>query len=162
MKYTIFAGILIFFATVKVIANIAGWKDVSSLATMTNLAPAMKVFTAHEGYETYSGKFIIEAVYKDGSSEKQQITSKQYANLQGPYNRRNVYGALIAYGPILNTNPQTKPMYDAMSYYAFCQEPSILQELDFKKDMQIQRAVITYDNQKQNRDYPNRIEVQCE
>jgi len=29
----------------------------------------------------------------------------------GPFNRRNVYGAVFAYAPVLEANPLTRPMF---------------------------------------------------
>ena len=162
MKYTIFAGILIFLATIKIIATLMGWDKVVGIASMTNLTPAMKVFTAHKGYETYSSTFIIKATYADGLSEKKTVTSKIYSHLEGPYNRRNVYGALIAYGPLLAQNPKTKAMYDAMTKYAFCKEPNILTELTFENKNKIQQVNIFYENANLNTTYPTMIKARCD
>lgn len=162
MKYTIFAGILIFLATIKIIATLMGWDKVVGIASMTNLTPAMKVFTAHKGYETYSSTFVIEASYADGLSEKKTLTSKVYSHLKGPYNRRNVYGALIAYGPLLAQNPKTKAMYDAMTKSAFCKEPNILTELTFENKNKIKQVTIFYENANPNTTYPTKIKAQCD
>ena len=162
MKYTLFAGILIFLATIKIIATLMGWDKVVGLSSMTNLTPAMKVFTAHKGYETYSSTFLMEAVYTDGLVEKKTLTSKVYSHLEGPYNRRNVYGALIAYGPLLSQNPKTKAMYNAMTKSAFCKEPNILTELTFENKNNIKEVTILYENSNPNSPYPTEIKVICE
>jgi hypothetical protein len=49
--------------------------------------------------------------------------------MRGPYNRRNIYGAVLAYGPVLVSDPRTLPMYDAVSRYALCGDAPILREL---------------------------------
>ena len=97
MKYTLFAIILCFFATVKVVADVFGLERLSAVAAITNVAPAMKVFTAHKGYETYSTTFELSVKHVDGQTKNMQLNPKNYSGLKGPYNRRNVYGALIAY-----------------------------------------------------------------
>jgi hypothetical protein len=55
-----------------------------------------------------------------------------YAKLRGPYNRRNVYGAALAYGPVLASDPRTRAMFDEVSRYALCGDRPILRELDIE------------------------------
>lgn len=163
MKYTIFAIILGFFATIKVIADIAGFTAISAIAAVTNLSPAMKVFTAHKGYETYSSRFELHIEYRDKQTETRQLTPSNYSSLQGPYNRRNVYGALIAYGPVLVRNSHTKPMWETMSSRAFCHEPSVLHELGFSQSSGIKSAVIRYLDQTQTSGgYASQLRIDCE
>lgn len=165
MKYTLFASILIFLATIKVIASLLGLEQVSAVASMSNLSPAMKVFTAHKGYETYSSTFHIEALYQDGLTVKKTLTPKLYSHLEGAYNRRNVYGALIAYAPLLVTNTHTKALYKQMSHRAFCKEEHILKELNFKHNNPIKTIILSYTlapSIKQTFDYPQSIKVSCD
>lgn len=163
MKYTILATILCFFATVKVIADILAWEKLSAVATITNVAPAMKVFTAQKGYETYSSTFELAIVYTDGFIDSKILTPRIYAGLQGPYNRRNIYGALIAYGPVLFASPKTQGMWKTMAYNAFCRKQSVLSELNFADDRTIKSATIKYHKQVATKDiYPNQLHVTCE
>ncbi len=66
MKYTLFALTLCFFATGKVLADVLGLESLSAVAAVTNVAPAMKVFTAQKGYETYSSVFELTVNHTDG------------------------------------------------------------------------------------------------
>jgi hypothetical protein len=95
----------------------------------TAASPAPKVFCAVRGLETYSTHFYVEWMDRDGTPRSVQLTSEVYRHLDGPYNRRNVYGAALAYGPVLATDPVTKPMLDAVMSYALCDEYRLLQEL---------------------------------
>jgi hypothetical protein len=95
----------------------------------TATSPAPKVFCAVRGLETYSTHFYVEWMDRDGSPRSLQLTSEVYSRLTGPYNRRNVYGAALAYGPVLATDPMTRPMLDAVMAYALCDEARLLQEL---------------------------------
>jgi hypothetical protein len=65
----------------------------------------------------------------EGAAHSLQLTPERYAGLAGPYNRRNIYGAALAYGPVLSTNPQTQPMFEAVAGYALCGEAPVLKEL---------------------------------
>ena len=49
--------------------------------------------------------------------------------MRGPYNRRNAYGAVLAYGPILFSNPRTKPLFESVARYALCGDAPLLREL---------------------------------
>ena len=84
------------------------------------LAP--KVFSAVQGLETYSTAFHLDWRAADGAPRSVQLTSGMYAHLRGPYNRRNVYGAVLAFGPVMSTNPATAPMFRSV---AICRAVSI-------------------------------------
>jgi hypothetical protein len=91
-------------------------------------SPAPKVFTAHQGFETYSSVFVISWSDREGQRRELQLTPQTYAGVAGPYNRRNAYGAALSYAPVLQSHPATRPMHDAAMRYAICRS-SILPEL---------------------------------
>lgn len=163
MKYNFIAFFLIFLATVKVVADIFDFKKLSALAAITNLAPAMKVFTAHDGYETYSSKFSIKVIHFDGEVVEKNIDSKTYAGLEGPYNRRNVYGALIAYGPYLTSKSNTNKMWQVMADNSFCRKKSVLSELGFSNTSGVTSVSIKYTNlNNTSSKYKNKLSIACE
>lgn len=63
-------------------------------------APLPKVFSDVAGLETFASGFELEADTSRGVVRR-PITPELYARLSGPYNRRNVYGAALAYAPRL-------------------------------------------------------------
>ncbi len=71
------------------------------LGVASMIAPFPKVFCAVDGYEAFSCNFTLEGKSPDSSPWTLRITPEDYARLTGPYNRRNVYGAALAGGPIL-------------------------------------------------------------
>lgn len=83
-------------------------------------SPAPKVFCTQEGLETFSTKFVVVYQDLDGQEHRKEVTPEVSAGLKGPYNRRNVYGAILSYGPVLRDNPVTKPMYESVASRAFC------------------------------------------
>jgi hypothetical protein len=101
-----------------------------AIALATAASPAPKVFSSVRGLETYSTQFYIEWVGTDGLEHSAEITPELNTNIRGPYNRRNVYGAVLAYGPILITDPRSHPMFDSVSRYALCGNAPLLRELD--------------------------------
>lgn len=99
------------------------------LAAATAASPAPKVFSAVRGLETYSTRFFIEWTDTAGNSHSVEITPETAKGLSGPYNRRNVYGAVLAYGPIMQSDATLWPMFESVSNYALCGEAPLLREL---------------------------------
>src|SRR5687767_15861051 len=71
------------------------------VAAATTASPAPKVFSAVRGLETYSTRFFLEWTDTAGVEHSLPLTPEVYGRMRGPYNRRNVYGAALAYGPVL-------------------------------------------------------------
>lgn len=96
--------------------------DVLGMATAA--APAPKVFSAVRGLETYSTRFYLEWFDRKGEQQKFFITPETYARIEGPYNRRNVYGAALAYAPVLPSK-----FRDPVMGYALCGDAPLMKEL---------------------------------
>ena len=92
-------------------------------------SPAPKVFTAQNGFETYSSSFFLEWTGSGGAQHSVEITPENYSGVRGPYNRRNAYGAAVSYGPVLAANPRTAPMLAAVTQYALCGQAPLVREL---------------------------------
>ena len=107
-------------------ADVFHWNAVKALAAATAASPAPKVFSAVKGLETYSSKFYIESA---NGAQSVEITPELYSRLRGPYNRRNVFGAVLAYGPVLVSDPHTQPLFNDISGYALCGKAPLLREL---------------------------------
>lgn len=70
------------------------------LGAASLMAPLPKVFSDVRGLETFASDFTI--LYElDGATQAVAVTPAFYGRLAGPYNRRNVYGAALSYGPRL-------------------------------------------------------------
>ena len=100
-----------------------------AVAAATAASPAPKVFSELKGLETFSTRFFIEWNDATGAEHSVEITPERYAHLRGPYNRRNVYGAVLAYGPVLESDPHTRLLFKAVSAYALCGKAPLLREL---------------------------------
>lgn len=102
---------------------------IKGLAAATAASPAPKVFSAVRGLETYSTRFFLEWTDKTGHFQSLEITPERARGLRGPYNRRNVYGAVLAYGPIMQSDNTLRPMFNSVSHYALCGNAPLLHEL---------------------------------
>lgn len=123
--------------------TILGSSKVKGVAAATAASPAPKVFTSHKGLETFSTRFTL-AWTDDFGRHEMPLTYDNYGRLQGPYNRRNVYGAVLAYGPVLATSEATIPMMRTVSRYALCPENGapVLVELGIDPDSVRDVAVV--------------------
>ena len=97
------------------------------------------------------------------------LTPNVYNGLEGPYNRRNVYGAAIAYGPILASSPHTRDMWQSVARFAFCEDKSVITELSLPTQ-DVKKVVMHYAPVAQSTSptrqlsvapYPNTLEVNC-
>ncbi|MEO0324530.1 MAG: hypothetical protein AAF447_16325 [Myxococcota bacterium] len=98
------------------------------LGAASHVAPAPKVFTTLGEGEPFSARFAVELEYADGHRTRLDLDRARYARLRGPYNRRNVVGALVAGGPHLGDDATLGPLFVAAGRWALC-EGALLQEL---------------------------------
>lgn len=67
----------------------------------SGIAPFTKVFCEADGYEAFAATFTLEGTMENGTVWSRKLDPEWYAQLDGPYNRRNVYGAALAFAPRL-------------------------------------------------------------
>ena len=124
------AGVLLVaLGLAQMVGDLAGVPALKGVAAATCAAPAPKVFSSVRGLETYSTRFILEWDEPGGRAGELEITPELYARLPGPYNRRNVYGAALAYGPVLASDARTRGLFDAISQNTLCGDAPLLSEL---------------------------------
>lgn len=132
MKATLAVTLLILVGTMQMLGDLADVPALRAFGLATHASPAPKVFTAQEGFETYANKFFIEWTNDSILWQSVEITPTIYRKLSGPYNRRNLYGAAISYGPVLSKSPATQEMLSSVTRYAFCAGAPLLKELDLE------------------------------
>jgi len=132
-EWAIFVG-LIGVGCLQMVGDVFALPALKAFGAATQVAPAMKVFTAHRGYETHANRFFIGWRDADGDVHESALTPALYARITGPYNRRNVYGAALAYGPLLRADPALRPMHDSVIGYAFCSPGVMLAPLGITRD----------------------------
>jgi hypothetical protein len=134
---------LVGLGSVQMAADVAGMPRLKALAAATQVSPAMKVFTAQERYETHAARFTLNWQGTDGGIRELPLTPEVYRHVRGPYNRRNVYGAALAYGPVLRTRPETLRMQQSVMRYAFCSPGILRRELALPAETPNLRARVT-------------------
>ena len=123
------AGLLVIGFT-AMLGELLHLPKLKGLALASQVAPYTKVFGAaqsHETqhpFETFACDFTLSYQTQDGQNHQLSITPEVYQNLAGPYNRRNVYGAILAYGPALPPELRNHTLNRALT-----SDQSILTEL---------------------------------
>jgi len=89
------------------LGNITGIEPLKKLGLATAASPYPKVFCdapvygkPDEEIETFASKFTL-SYSLGGQIVELPITPELYSQINGPYNRRNVYGAILSYAPAL-------------------------------------------------------------
>ncbi len=80
-----------------------------------------------KGLETFSSRFFLEAA---AGSQPVEITADVMRCCTVRTIVANVFGAVLAYGPILRSDEHTRPLLDAVSRYALCGKAPLLRELE--------------------------------
>lgn len=114
-------GVLLIGST-EMTGDILGNRVLKGLGAATAMAPCPKVFCDMDGWEAFASSF--EIIAEGNQAVAIPITPELYAQLKGPYNRRNVYGAAIAAAPRL-----PEAIWRSVFYYAFRPGGSLRHEL---------------------------------
>ena len=162
MRTWFVTGLLVSLGCLQMAGDLLGNDTLKGLAAATGASPTPKVFTAHDGFETFSSEFFIDYIDTDGTPLTLELTPAVYRGLRGPYNRRNAYGAVLAYGPLLANNPRTARMFSSVSQYAFCNQAPIRNELGLgPDDTAIVVRIVSRGPQSLDDNRPMTFEVNC-
>ena len=105
-------------------------RAVRAIGAASVIAPLPKVFADVDGVETFASRFVLEYTRPDGKNERLEITPKVYGMIDGPYNRRNVYGAALSYGP---TPRFPRALFDAVFEYGLIQPGPLRREMGIQE-----------------------------
>jgi len=98
------AAALLGLGLLQMSGDVLGLPALKGLGVATAASPAPRLFSSIRGLETYSTRFFLEWRTRDGATHSVLLTPQIYKRLQGAYNRRNAYGAVLAAGPVLATD----------------------------------------------------------
>lgn len=127
-------SLLIALGCATMVGDVFGLGALRAFGLATAASPAPKVFTAQDGFETYANRFYLIWYDAAGTEQRTELTPAVYAALKGPYNRRNVYGAVVSYAPVLDANPVVRPMFRSALVRSFCRANPVTVELGLPGD----------------------------
>ena len=80
---------------------VTGLRALRGVGLASGVSPFPKVFCAADGYEAFAATFFVEGDQLDGQLWSRKVDPECYSQMRGRYNRRNVYGAALAFAPRL-------------------------------------------------------------
>lgn len=158
----VWAAILLTVGLLQMCGDLFGPPILKGIGAATAVSPAPKVFTTVRGYEAFSTHFYLEWKDHAGQHHSLQLTPENYARLRGPYNRRNAFGAVLAGGPILASDPELRPLFDEVSAYALCHNTVILRELGMEPASIYGHLRIRYETNNATQNLPTELEIVCQ
>ena len=111
---------------IQMIGDIGQIPALKGIGAALNASPAPKVFCSANSLETFSSRFLIEWSDSEGKIQSILLAPGSASKIKGPYNRRNVYGAILSYGPVLEANPLMRPLYESVLSYGVKKEAPLL------------------------------------
>lgn len=146
-RINIAAASLLVIGSTAMLGELLHLPKLKGLALASQVAPYTKVFGSakshdtHHKFETFASEFTLHFDTNDERHQQLTITPEVYQNLRGPYNRRNVYGAILAYGPALPPELQKHTLHHALS-----SDNAILTELGLPSNTSNHTLTITPKN----------------
>lgn len=123
------AVVLLLVGLLQMTGDVLRLPALKGIGAATTISPAPKVFTVVRGMECYSTRFYLNWTDRRGEAHESLLTPELYSRVAGPYNRRNVYGAVLAGGPVMATDEMLGEMFRGVTNYALCGEAPLLREL---------------------------------
>lgn len=148
---------LLILGLAQMAGELLGLRALKGIAAATAASPAPKVFSAVRGFETFSVRYIL-SWDENGVRRVVPLSSELYARLPGPYNLRNVYGAALAYGPVL-----PEELRAPVTRFAFCGERPLLRRLGFDPERVGEPIRVEYEPRPgaAQGDWPLAFELRC-
>ena len=131
----VFSILVILIGSLSMLGTVTGLTPVKGIGFMTTASPLPLVFSKFRGVENFSSDYYMDIRYRSGETESMKITAEMYERSGGPYNRRNPYGAVLAYGPML-TSPNEIILRDKVMQYSACGKGSFMRELGLSKPIE--------------------------
>ena len=97
----VMAILLLIVGMSQMVGYVTGLRVLRGIGLASGVAPFPKVFCAGDGFEAFAASFYVEGDSPGGELWSRKVDPEWYAQMRGPYNRRNVYGAALAFAPRL-------------------------------------------------------------
>jgi hypothetical protein len=123
------ALLLLTFGLIQMVGDLLPSPPLKGIGAAWLVSPAPKVFSSVKGFETYSTQTFLDWTDRNGVSQSIEFTPDSYSKILGPYNRRNIYGAALAYGPVFVEDDLLKPIFQSVVGFALTGEAPLLVEL---------------------------------
>jgi sterol desaturase/sphingolipid hydroxylase (fatty acid hydroxylase superfamily) len=106
--------------------------NVRNIGFITVASPLPLVFSVYNGVETFSTSYEVNVIFNDNTTSILQLDNTLYNKLNGPYNRKNMYGVVLSHGPFF-TNSNMIKIRDQILKNSICNHGVIAKELGYTK-----------------------------
>jgi len=125
-------GLLMVVGCLQTVGYIYNSPTIKGAGFMSTASPLPLVFSAFNGVETFSTTFEFRVEFQNGTCVEQMIDHKLYGNLEGPYNRRNVYGVIFSHGPFFD-KPNLIEMRRQILHWGMCNPGQLAKEFGYNE-----------------------------
>ncbi len=153
--------VLLGMGSIQMISDLLDQPRLRNLGLATGMSPAIRAFSTHRSLETFAIDCFLEWTDPDGRWHTLILTPEIYRQLAGPYNRRNVYGTALAYGPILAIEQPV--VFESVVRYALCGNGSLQQKFGMNTNSERELIRIRYEpiTGTDMNGLPRQLEVSC-
>ena len=134
----VFALIMLAVGSLQMIGYLIGSNVFRGIGLASGIAPFPKVFCEAKGYEAFAATFVVSGKMPDDKTWSRSLDPVWYSQLKGPYNRRNVYGAALAFAPRLPEEVRKMLLRKSLS-----PDSSLRRELKIPDSIQDLKVTIT-------------------
>lgn len=131
----IFSVLIILIGSLSMIGTLTSIDPIKGIGFMSTASPLPLVFSKFRGVENFSSDYYMDVRFRDGETISMKLTPEIYERAGGPYNRRNPYGAVLAYGPML-TKPNEIILRDKVMQYSACGQGTFMREIGITKPIE--------------------------
>jgi hypothetical protein len=149
---------LVLLGLLQPIGWVTGLSSLRGMGALSAASPLPFVFSSFRGLETFAADFEIELVRPDGQRVQYAVTPALYEKLDGPYNRRNTYGAVLSYGPALDA-PEERALVLRVLEYGLCKGGPLAQR--FGEMEPVKGAHVTVRSKTRGHGPPFELELTC-
>ena len=130
--------------SLQILGSLCGSRALRGLGLASGISPYTRVFCEADGYEAFAARFELSGCRPDGAAWSCPLDAERYAGLAGPYNRRNVYGAALAFAPRLPA-----ALRDSLITPALAPGSSLRRELDIPDEVDdLQVTIVPRDGER--------------
>lgn len=151
--------LLFVIGSLQIIGVALGSRTLKGIGLASVASPLPLVFSHFRGIETFAADFQLRLKKNGKVVFDTQITSELYQKLKGPYNRRNIYGAVFAYGPVL-TQPSEKVLVESVLKQSLCSGGPLVSE--FKLPAEFDEVEIEVNTKTKGKEKLHYFGVHCE
>lgn len=123
--------LMVILGSLSVIGLLTHTPAIRGVGFMSGASPLPFVFSKYNGIETFATKFDLDIAFQNGTETNILLDGKLYNRLQGPYNRRNVFGAIFSHGPFFDKANMIK-IRQQILHWGLCQPGNLAHEFGFE------------------------------